>query len=499
MYLLAKHLLRTAGGSCRAKALLAFVFFFFNGGLGFLYFLPDSSGTGNFTRIFTAFYETPTNYVTENVQWHNIICDMLIPQRATLFGWAILFAVLYLLHRGRQTKDRLYFLVGGILAGSLVLVHTHSFLALGILCAGYLLQDLAKREDTPEFPLWIRLLLVILFLAAMSGIRSVQTGSTPMSANTILTFGLAILGFYAGALAYYMKKSFSKEILLTWGVFLGTVLVLALPQLLGFTFQQAQGEQFVRGSFNWANSVELGDSYILFYVKNLGILFVLVILMLVFGSRKQRQLVFPAAFLWLVCEFILFQPNPYDNNKLLLVAYLFFCIAAADFVWETVPKAFRALAKPARIATVSVTVTLLLATTAAILTMGREYVSDYELFSSSYVKMAKWVEKNTEADDIFLTANNHNNAVASLTGRNIVCGSGSFLYYHGIDYGQAEADVTEMYQNPNRRKELLKKYNVRYIVIGWTEQYTYSIPDLADWIRQSDVVFNKEGLYVLAV
>jgi hypothetical protein len=497
MYILSKHLLCQIGTSYRAKSFLAFVLFFFNGGLGFLYFLPGGQDNENFTRIFTAFYETPTNYVSENIQWHNIICDMLIPQRATLFGWAILFPVLYLIQKGRKTKEKSYFIVSGILAGGLVLIHTHSFLALGILCAVFLLQDLVQNTFT-ETKTWMRLTAVLLFLVAMEIIRSNQCGDDPWQAGTLLALGLIPIIVLIGMLVFYLKKSFSKETLLTWGIFLGIVVVLALPQLFGFTFRQAQGDQFVRGSFNWANSTDIGDGYSLFYLKNLGIMFIVPLLILVFGTKKQRQLIAGASFLWVICEFILFQPNPYDNNKLLLVAYMFFCIAGADFIWENIPVIFQAsLQKRARAITVAIAV--FVASIGAVLTMGREYVADYELYSSSYVELAEWIEENTDPTDIFLTATNHNNAVASLTGRNIVCGSSTFLYYHGVNYQQAEADVSEMYQTPDSRDALLQQYNVSYIVIGSVEQSTYSIPDLDEWISKSNVVYNKDGVLVLAV
>lgn len=507
MYLFARQILKSLGGSYRAKALIAFILFFFNGGFGFCYFLPDGSNADNFTRIFSAFYETPTNYVTENIQWHNIICDMLIPQRATLFGWAILFPVLYLLLRGREIshtthtiKDNIYFFVSGVLAGGLVLIHTHSFLSLGILCAGFLLQDLysayQKKHSEKTFSLWVRLLFAVVFLAIMSFIRQKQCSPDAFTPDTILAFGLAIVAVFLCALIYLLVTCVSRQTLLTWGVFLCVVLVLALPQLIGFTFQQAQGEQFVRGSFNWANSTEIGDGYLMFYLKNLGIMFLLPAAALVFGTKKQRQVLFPAAFLWVICEFILFQPNPYDNNKLLLVAYLFLCIAAADFVWETIPKLFSSsLQKISR--TVTVSAVVLLGSLAAVLTMGREYVSDYEVYSKTYVALAEWAEENSSPDDIFLTATNHNNAIASLTGRNIMCGSGSFLYYHGVDYAQTEADVAQIYQNPAARDTLLAEYGIDYIVIGPNEQGTYNIPDLQAWIEQSDVVYSRSDIIVL--
>ena len=131
--------------------------------------------------------------------------------------------------------------------------------------------------------------------------------------------------------------------------------------------------------------------------------------------------------------------------------------------------------------------------------MGREAVADYELYSADYVSLCKWVEKNTEPSDIFLTANNHNNAIASLTGRNIVCGSGSFLYFHGLDYGAQAADVKTMYENPEARDSLLEKYNVTYIVIGPWENGSYSIPDINAFAENYDCVYNKNGILVFEV
>ncbi len=501
VYTVARYLLQTTGTSVKAKAFLAFTLFFFNGGFGFVYFLNEGLDSENFIRIFSAFYETPTNYIAENIQWHNIICDMLIPQRATLFGWAVLFPLLALLFKARTEKKRSYFICSGILAGGLVLIHTHSFLALGILCAVFVTQDLCteaqQKGESPRFRTLTRFCIVTIYLLFMTFLSILLRAESSYNANTILSYGIGVLGIFGGIFFYQLIQNKNKKILVHWGIFLGVVLLLALPQLLGFTFQQAQGEQFVRGSFNWANNMELGDNYLMFYLKNLGILFILTVMMLIWGTRKQIQIALPGILIWVVAEFILFQPNPYDNNKLLLVAYLFFCIAVADFVWDTIPGWLPKTAKKLRIATTSLVT--FLAVLAAVLTMGREYVSDYELYDSSYAALAEWAENNTDPSDVFLTATNHNNAIASLTGRNIVCGSGTFLYYHGVDYQPAEADVKTMFENPQERETLVQKYNVKYIVLGAYEQSDYAIPDLDSMITAYPVVYKEKGILVLAV
>ncbi|MBO5488497.1 MAG: hypothetical protein J5972_01170 [Eubacterium sp.] len=504
MYEVCKILLTSLKTSYRGKSLLAFALFFFNGGFGFYYFINEGFGSENFKRIFTAFYETPTNYVQENVQWHNIICDMLIPQRATLFGWAVLFPLLALLFKARTQKDKSYFCITAVLAGGLVLIHTHSFLALGICCAVFVVQDLADSVQKPAFSFstTMRILLVSVTLTILILISQKQLTAKPFSANALLGMGIGILLIYVAILCYQLWRSMQdkhtfREILTRWGIFLAIVLILALPQLIGFTFQQAQGEQFVRGSFNWANNTELMDNYLSFNLKNLGIMFILPILLLVFGKKEQRRIAMPGIFLWLICEFILFQPNPYDNNKLMLVAYLFLCIASADFVWDLVPNLLPKFKQPLRVCTV--TVVSVLGVFAAVLTMGREYVSDYELYDVGSVRMALWVESHTNPTDVLLTGTHHNNAIASLTGRNIVCGSSSFLYYHGVDYTGSEQDVMMMYMSPQNRDELLKKHNVDYIVITPYETGSYAISDVEQMKSQYEIVYEDGDYYVLKV
>lgn len=497
MYCTAKYLLKEIGKSYRGKSFLAFALFFLNGGFGFYYFITKGFGNENFTRIFSSFYETPTNYVACNIQWHNILCDMLIPQRATLFGWAVLFPVLALLIKAAQKKRQQYFIPAGILSGGLVLIHTHSFLALGILCAGFLALDLYHEyhsQKKKRWPVAVRFSVVAVFLLSMSFIRMKQQSDTPLDAGIILAMGFIIIDCFGCVLVYYMMKGYSRKILLTWGRFLVIVLLLALPQLIGFTFRQAQGEQFVRGSFNWANAT---DGYLWFYIKNLGMMFILAIFMLIHGTRRQIQIVLPACLLWLISEFILFQPNSYDNNKLLLVAYLFFCISIADFVWETIPSLIHESTRQMR--AIAVSVVTALSVFAAVLTMGREFVSDYELYNVSYVSLAEWIDENTESTDTFLTATNHNNAVASLTGRNIVCGSGTFLYFHGVNYQKNEADVKTMYEDPSQRNSLIKQYGVDYIVIGSYELASYAIPDYDNMIRSYPIAYENDGIVVLAV
>lgn len=255
------------------RALFGTYLFFVGGGFGFLYYidrlnggstlsalLGENSFSSNLGWLLEGYYKAPTNLPEIGLRWVNPIVDMLVPQRATLFGWSFLFPCLYLLHgyAFRKKSENLPGLV--LLASGLPLIHTHSFLALGILSGVYCIEDLLCRFD--------------------------------------------------------------KKRLLGW-LFYGSITVLmAAPQLFGFAFQQAGESGMVRLHFNWANEV---DSYLWFYIKNLGWLALLLIPALLLLSKLDRHIASAPLVLWGIAEVMVFQPNIYDNNKLLFVVFLYLC------------------------------------------------------------------------------------------------------------------------------------------------------------------------------
>ena len=256
------------------RARFATYLFFIGGGFGFLYFfdrlngastvgalIGESGYANNLSYLLNDFYVTPTNLPRIGLRWVNPIVDMLIPQRATLFGWAFLFPCLYLLIRFtfENRKTALPPLI--LLAGGLPLIHTHSFLALGIVSAVYCVQDLVRHFD--------------------------------------------------------------RKRLAQWACYGGMAVLLAAPQLFGFAFQQATESGMVRLHFNWANEV---DTFLWFYIKNLGWLFLLLPFALLLLSKRDRRIASGFLVLWLISEIVVFQPNIYDNNKLLFA--WFFCLCA---------------------------------------------------------------------------------------------------------------------------------------------------------------------------
>ena len=262
------------------RARFATYLFFIGGGFGFIYFfdrlagsstvgalIGESGYSSNLSFLLNDFYVTPTNLPRIGLRWVNPIVDMLIPQRATLFGWAFLFPCLYLLLRFAFEKRKEALLPLILFAGGLPLIHTHSFLALGIVSAVYCVQELVRQFDAKR--------------------------------------------------------------LLQWGCYGCIAVLFAAPQLFGFAFQQASESGMVRLHFNWANEV---DSFLWFYIKNLGWLFLLLPFGLLLLSKRDRRIASGFLVLWLVAEVVVFQPNIYDNNKLLFAWFFCLCGLTAKFL-----------------------------------------------------------------------------------------------------------------------------------------------------------------------
>ncbi len=481
-----------AESPCRARsvALLVLILFFFNGGLGFSYFLDWSREQAyRFSDIFTGFYTTPTNLINQNIRWVNIIADMLLPQRATLFGYAVLFPFLWLLYRAVFRNRRELFLPAGLFAAALPMIHTHSFLTACVISAVWMLLWLLSKAapvSADKFSSrrriftcpggWVLALFVVIMCLIQHWSASGAIPPEGLMAAGIGPFAAAlILGILL--LVRHIRREGLRELLQGWGIYAACLLLLALPQLLFWTFGQVARGGFLRGHFNWGNQ---GDFYPWFYLKNIGITLLPIIGAACTCSRKRAPLFLPALFLWWLGELVVFTPNTYDNNKILYPAYLLLCIGAADYVFRIYDNLRSPVTEPGLRRSLGVLSALFLfsAVFSAVLTLGREAVSRYRLYSTSQVSLAGYAEENTPPDAVYLTGTRHNNEITSLSGRNIVCGADSFLYFHGLDTTQRKADLKLMYEAPLEYMDLFQKYNVSYVVISAFEREDYQ-PDEA--------------------
>ena len=446
----------------KAATALSLICLVFSGGLGFLYYY-DLNGTLDLATLsyraqpFTAledalgsYYNAPANYPSLNLRWVNALCDLLIPQRTLMAGWLCLIPALYLLYTALKKPERRAFILLGCFAGPMVMIHTHSFLGLAVISLGAMIDSLIR-----------------------------------------------------------FKKE-RKERALCFALYGGIAALLALPQLMIWTFPQTFGGGSLKILFNWVNNNgdgTLKDNYLWFWLKNVGLMFLIIPVAAIVSRKKGvKALALGSLMTFLLAEFVIFQPNVYDNNKLFWTAYLCMLPVGCGFIVNLIGEHKSSLAR----AVISVVLIVLLTASGA-LSLAREVISGlppqettyaaqsetdgagtgkslrsasgllstahalldqngkehaYQLFGQSQVEAAEFIKENTFRDALFLTSNNHNNTVAVLTGRKIVCGPGLYLYYHGVSYQQQEADARQMLVSPSAYQDLFAQYGIDYVFLS---------------------------------
>ncbi len=440
----------------KKTVVLAALLFFLNGGLGFLYDFDLAGGTNlagepvwaeRIRNILTGFYKTPTNQPDpNNLRWSNVICDMMVPQRTTLGGWCMVIPCFYLMDsalRPRKVHEDRSMRALGLLAvwvGALPLIHTHSFLALGLMSAGAMVFDLIHGDPK----------------VLISGRRSRGR----------------ILGRYA--------------------VYGGITLALALPQLVFFTFGQAlNGEathSFLTLQFNWVNNPGgqgMRDGYWWFYVKNIGLPFIALMMSIFEWNPRHRRIWAMMIPVILAAEFIRFQPNEYDNNKLFYLVWLMGCMVAADW-FAIVWRKLKGLHGRYVLAVLAANVIFI----SAGLTIWRECVSDYVAFSAQSVEAGEYAREETPDDAVYMTGTQHLNPVLSIAGKTIVCGPDLWLYWHGFDTGERKAEIRAFYEDPEHHADILQKYGVSYIYVSSYERNDYDVDEEA-LRREYEAVFEN--------
>ena len=127
----------------------------------------------------------------------------------------------------------------------------------------------------------------------------------------------------------------------------------------------------------------------------------------------------------------------------------------------------------------------------SILTLGREAVSQYQHFDADAIAVADYVEENTDPMGRFLCGTQLLNPVLSLAGRPILCASGTWLYYHGMDYSTQEAAVRQLLESPS--EEELAQWDIDYVMVGPSERADYTVDE--SWFAAHCTLLYDQGGY----
>ena len=456
---------RLAGDRWAAAA--AVLVFFMSGGLGFLSLVQDThplqGGPVGWVSAFVGAIIHPAHACGNNAQqlceytldrsvgyqWLNPILAYLVPQRATLFGFALGMIVVSLAWYARSTGSRREFVLGGLLLGLMPLLHASSYFDLALFFTGLAALDVA----------------VSLFWTPVNGRRTMT-------------------------------------LLANWACFLVPAAVIGTPQILLILPPAAYNHSFLRFQFGWMSAttdyhLNLG----IFWLLNTALLIPLALTTYLMGRGGKPGLMrfaAPAWLLFLLPNLVILQPWDWDNTKW-FAWWAIFAAILAGVVIARVGRRGPLLAVGA--------VVLLVATTASGgLDLVRASQRDipgvsYRLLTTDELHVSEWARTSTPESAIFLTGWQNNHPILTMSYREVVMGYPGWIWTWGLNDDHRQADVVAMYQGMPQTDTLLRKYRVSYVVIGPEEVDAQNGPgaNLAYWQAHYKMVFQSQDYQVFSV
>jgi len=392
-----------------------------------------------------------------NMQWYTPLMAWWLPQRTLLFGFAAAISVLLLVLSGASSGGRSWeaFVIAGVIAGLLPIVHVQTLIALAILLF-VLLWRRRRRE-------WLALVGVA---ALIGGVRLVQLALTAHG-SSVNPYGTNVYPWIEPG--WLANAGSSADPSGRLDMSLGNFIVGAI-QAVGMV-----------GTPQWWG----------FWLANLGVavplvaFVVLAMLARCAGGGAARvgravtsafplpllELALGALIIFAACNLVVFQTWNWDNTKLLVYWYLVSALligALAAHWWRRVwPRiAAVALVGPVLLTGALVVLRLLPWTPPADAITG-----PYTIANAQEVALASTIAATTPRGAVFLTFGRPNDPVLAVAGRLGVMGYGGWLWSYGIDIGSRYADVQALYAGCTdsgamcRVFGLLREYDISYVEI----------------------------------
>jgi hypothetical protein len=408
-----------------------------SGGIGGIVKLITDLTKGNFfweknaysPLLYTDIRDASGSYSNTGVWFMNFVISEFFPQRAFLSAIHIALFVIYM-HRTvtyeflkvYKTKRTMYLnsyaIFASALFGILPIIHTHSFIALGIL-----------------------LPIATFYLFAQKLIKNKSISNK-----------------------YYFQDfiKFSSSLFLP-------ATIIGFSILFVFVFDFKSSQVFIHSISWWVPNQDATVNPILYWWNNAGLFIVLGFISYISG-KAFRPYFFGALVIFIAANFISFQPWHYDNLKLLTYWYIIWALPISYFLVS--------LKKKLLFFKIVLFILLTISGTADIISLSISTRSGITLSSSTEYEYSQIVNEFTEKDALILSATNHDNPISVSSGRRLFLGYEGWLWSYGIDTSIRRQEVNEIYSGSQYGFELVQREGIDYISIGPNEIVQYK-PDLS--------------------
>ena len=255
-------------------------------------------------------------------------------------------------------------------------------------------------------------------------INGVVLGALPFwHTHTFIFFLFASVIFALWLMGKNFKKAFIDFFLMSI-----VALVMTIPFLILF-FSNHEVGQFLHTNFGWQNG---NENILVFWFKNSFLTIPLAILGFILIPRNQKIFFIPAFVVFVIANFVIFQPWDWDNIKLLSWSFIFFAILMGFLLAKFAQKGI--------VAKIIVGFIILTSVASGSLSLALQLKNKYMIYDKADIDLADWARKNSGVDEVFLIEPTPNHPIPGLAGRLVYMGYPGHLWVHGINYQKRETE-----------------------------------------------------------
>jgi len=288
--------------------------------------------------------------------------------------------------------------------------------------------------------------------------NGVILGALPLwHTHTFIFLSIASLIFAVWLMVKDFKKTFGHLILM----FL-TSLIVSIPFLFLFFSNHSVGN-FVHITLGWQNG---NENIFVFWLKNSLLIIPFAIVGFWFVRREQKIFFIPAFGIFLIANFVIFQPWDWDNIKLLSWSFLFFAILVGFILAK--------LAQRGLLAKLLVTFVILISITSGSLSILFQLKNRFVIYDQEDITLSDWAKGQTRINDIFIIDPIPNHPIPGLAGRLVYIGYPGHLWVHGINYQKREIENSQILAGDFSQINHLEVL-ISYVVIS-RNNFTFEVP-----------------------
>jgi hypothetical protein len=421
----------------RLAAFIAPILVLFSGGLGWLMLLDDArKGEHGIVAVLSSLSHDYTITGDGPFRFGNAITTLLVTQRSLLAGLPIALLVFILLWK---------------------LVH------LDPATVGW-----PDRQGTGTRA-FFRALAAFFGANRVAIAAGILTGALPLiHAHSFVV--VIVTAFLFGVLFRQWRDGKWRA----WAIYVDIALILALPQIWWSTHDSiANAGTFFGFEFGWDHGA---TNVAWFWFLNTGLFIPLAILGAWWVWRERplgrSAVLFCLAFVtwFIVPNLVRLAPWIWDNIKVLFYGF----VGAVPLVSLALARLLRG--RPSwRAAGALALASLVLAGGLDVWRVVSRQ-SEYQEFDPNAVAIADIVRTTTPPRALILHAPTWNPPVF-LTGRRSLLGYTGYIWAHGLDYADREAEIKRIYAGAPDAEELLRRYGVNYVIVSPLERSYMPVND----------------------